>query len=150
MRQMESQWTIFCYQRKLLVQKPGYNQWSCRSEGFHGHPQATQLVTKIIGAFYREQDLIAKTNTHTTHWTWGGWTGAYIEFSPPSSSVFYRGTYSDGYQKRNINTHPISKTLIYNLTSWKNMLGQLWHKSWRNAPPPKKSMWWNPYKIVLG
>lgn len=90
----------------------------------------------------------------TTLWIWRSWAGSYMEPSSFISSIFGPGRYSAGYQKRNINTNPITKTLTYNPSCLKDMPGQRWHREYGSSQPmcdwlETYSTRWNPYPILL-
>lgn len=99
-------------------------------------PPTTQAVAKMIDYSPQTDSKVqVLKETSTQHTEQRGGTGAYIEPSLLCSSVFGVEKNSADHQKRNINTGPASKSLIYNLSCLQNMLGQLWYKACASCQP---------------
>lgn len=76
-----------------------------------GDGQPRLLLSQWVAPHKLTVGPIAEDNTHTTHWAWERWAGAYKESVPLWANAFDVGRYSAGYQKRNLNTHP-AKELV--------------------------------------
>lgn len=69
------------------------------AKGVLWNHQTTEVVSRTIDCYIPTDSKfsVAKDNTHTTHWTWNTWTGAYIEplledlafFCPARLTVLY-------------------------------------------------------------
>lgn len=83
---------------------------------FHGNLQTTHAVTKTVGCSLQTDSKAALVRTTPTqHIQHGEFkVGSYLDPSTLCSSIFGRERYPEGYQKRNINTNPATKPLIYN------------------------------------
>lgn len=127
---MKYQLAVFYSQARLLMVGLGCICFSCWLNRSHGDPSTIQAGARTKGLCQKTYNRVPFPKTTHTQ---------LIEFRDGEledgslyllSSLFSRGLYSSGYQKRNMDTHQTTKPFTYNLSCMQDVLGQWCLRTW--------------------
>lgn len=144
----ESQLDTSCKQVRPPVKGVGYIQLSCWPRGSSRNSQTAQAFGKqiLLSANWQwapiaEDDSgvpVLKATPTQVFWPWRSWTAAYMEPSLLCFRLFGVGRYLQSTARESwtpIQPQKCHKTLAYNVSCLKMMLGQWLHITcWSNSP----------------